>query len=227
MRKPSAITGLILSLAVSMTAASSQADIITVSADATGNYTVNGSGFGAGGLATFNIESTDFETGPFGRNALLLFDTASMLPADATINSIDFAYTILRVTPGSAAIELESLLGPFSLGGATVAAQSHTPQGTLPSVQGSGTVSLDVALAASNLLDPSGKFALRLTAAEPSITSVEFAGSGNSVGSQRNPVRPRLIIDYTPIPEPSSGVLALTTLVLLARRTEARQVTSV
>ncbi|QDU70642.1 PEP-CTERM sorting domain-containing protein [Mucisphaera calidilacus] len=216
------ITCLALLAITGFAATLTSADTATILADATGNYDVNGSGYAAGALNTFEIVSTDFLPGPFGRNALLLFDTANALPPAVTINKIEFAYAIRDTEPGSADILLESLLGPLSLGGATIAAQSHTPQGSIPSAQGPGIISLHASLVSADLLDPNGRFALRLTAAEPSFTNVEFAGSGNSSHNQRNPVRPRLIIDYTLIPEPSTAAVLLTSLGLSTQRRRPR-----
>lgn len=188
------------------------AEEVTLFAIQTGNYSVGASGFAAGGLSSFDIVSSDFDPESFGLNALIGFDTASVIPNDATVNSIRFEYQIDEVTPGSAPVLLESLLGPFSFGGANVAAQSHTPQGTLAPVLGPGSTDLTVATAVGDLLNPAGRFALRLTATEPSLSNLEFAGSGDSIGIGgviRNPRRPRLIIDFTPVPEPTTAAILL------------------
>lgn len=195
-----------------MAASTATAEEVTIFAFQTGNYSVGGSSFAAGALGSFDIVSNDFDSESLGLNALIGFDTASVIPSDATVNSIRFQYQIDEVALGSAPVLLESLLGPFSFGGAAEAAQSHTPQGTLAPVLGLGSVNLSVATAVDDLLNPAGRFTLRLTAAEPSLSNLEFAGSGDPTGvggATRNPRRPRLIIDYTPVPEPTAAAVLL------------------
>ena len=187
-------------------------------------------------------------TGTGSRRALLAFDVATSVPAGATINSAVVRLTLTRTISGSRSVSLHRLTsdwgaalsdatgqegrGAAALAGDATWTNNFSGTSTWSAAGGDfiGGASASQSIGAVGDYDwnstattvadvqgwldnPSQNFGWVLIGDEGVAGSAKRFNSGDNAANQ-----PMLTIDYTPVPEPSTALLAVLALGLLAKR---------
>jgi MYXO-CTERM domain-containing protein len=199
-----------------------------------GDYLFAGDTFGSAGTGS--------------RRALLAFDVATSVPAGATINSAVVRLTLSRTISGSQSVSLHRLTSDWGAAlsdatgqegkGATALAGDATWTNNFSETSEWSAAGGDFigGASASQSIDAVGDYDWNSTATtvadvqgwldNPSqnfgwvlIGDEDVPGSAKRFNSGDNASnKPMLLLDYTPVPEPSSTLLGLLGLGLLARR---------